>query len=105
MSKRNRDQLAEPTRLSGPPDRELMSLNDRGQCSPKRMIRLDQFLKLTGLFATGGQAKLAIQGGEVLVNGEVETRRRRQLSPGDTVQWNNELFEVELDNPQQPQSD
>lgn len=59
------------------------------------MIRLDQFLKLTGLFATGGQAKLAIQAGEVIVNGEVETRRRRQLAAGDTVQWDGELFEVE----------
>ena len=61
------------------------------------MIRLDQFLKLTGLFGTGGQAKLAIQGGEVLVNGEVETRRRRQLQPGDIVIWDGEEFEVALD--------
>lgn len=61
------------------------------------MIRLDQFLKLTGLFGTGGQAKLAIQGGEVLVNSEVETRRRRQLQPGDVVVWDGEEFEVALD--------
>ena len=60
------------------------------------MIRLDQFLKLTGLFATGGQAKLAIQAGEVLVNGEPETRRRRQLQSGDAVVWDGEEFEVEL---------
>ena len=60
-------------------------------------IRLDQFLKLTGLFATGGQAKLAIQGGEVRVNGEIETRRRRQLQPGDSVEWDGELFEVEAE--------
>lgn len=61
------------------------------------MIRLDQFLKLTGLFETGGQAKLAIQGGEVQVNREVETRRRRQLQPGDVVVWDGEEFEVEWD--------
>ena len=61
------------------------------------MIRLDQFLKLTGLFETGGQAKLAIQAGEVFVNGELETRRRRQLVAGDTVEWNGEVFEVQLE--------
>lgn len=61
------------------------------------MIRLDQFLKLTGLFETGGQAKLVIQGGEVRVNDEVETRRRRQLQPGDLVCWDGEEFEVSLD--------
>lgn len=61
------------------------------------MIRLDQFLKLTGLVGTGGQAKVAIQAGEVIVNGEVETRRRRQLHPGDIVVWDDDEFEVEND--------
>jgi ribosome-associated protein len=49
-------------------------------------IRLDQFLKLRGLADTGGQAKVMIQLGEVRVNGETETRRRRKLHPGDVVQ-------------------
>ncbi len=48
-------------------------------------IRLGQFLKLAGLVATGGEAKHLIQEGYVLVNGEVETRRKRQLHDGDTV--------------------
>ena len=47
---------------------------------------LDQFLKLTGIAGTGGQAKLMIQGGEIRVNGEIETRRRRKLSAGDVVE-------------------
>ena len=47
---------------------------------------LDQFLKLTGIAGTGGQAKLVIQGGEVRVNGEIETRRRRKLAAGDVVE-------------------
>ena len=58
-------------------------------------IRLDQFIKLCGLVGTGGQAKLIIQAGEVLVNGEIETRRRRQLRVGDVVEWAGEVFEVE----------
>ena len=47
---------------------------------------LDQFLKLTGIAGTGGQAKLMIQGAEIRVNGEVETRRRRKLAAGDAVE-------------------
>lgn len=48
-------------------------------------IRLDQFLKLHGIAATGGHAKLLIQNEQVCVNGELETRRRRKLQPGDVV--------------------
>ncbi|MCR5228767.1 MAG: RNA-binding S4 domain-containing protein [Solobacterium sp.] len=49
-------------------------------------IKLDQFLKLSGIAATGGQAKLMItQLSEVYVNGERETRRGRKLYPGDIV--------------------
>ena len=47
---------------------------------------LDQFLKVTGIAGTGGQAKLMIQGGDIRVNGEVETRRRRKLAAGDVVE-------------------
>lgn len=49
-------------------------------------MRLDHFVKLSGLVDTGGQAKILIQSGEILVNGQVEERRRRQLVPGDVVQ-------------------
>jgi ribosome-associated protein len=49
------------------------------------IIRLGQLLKLAGLVDTGGEAKALIQGGEVRVNGQVETRRGRQLQEGDRV--------------------
>ncbi len=52
----------------------------------EKPLCLDQFLKLTGIAGTGGQAKLMIQGGEILVNGEVEIRRRRKLTAGDVVE-------------------
>lgn len=58
-------------------------------------IRLDQFLKLTGAVPTGGHAKQAIQNGDVLVNGTVETRRRRQLKDGDRVDFAGETYIVE----------
>jgi ribosome-associated protein len=48
-------------------------------------LKLDQFLKFHGLVATGGEAKLRIQRGDVRVNGAIERRRGRQLAPGDAV--------------------
>lgn len=41
-------------------------------------IKLGDLLKLTGEFETGGQAKIAIQNGEVTVNGEVCTMRGKK---------------------------
>ncbi|MBP6876148.1 MAG: RNA-binding S4 domain-containing protein [Candidatus Eisenbacteria bacterium] len=49
-------------------------------------IRLDAFLKFAGATATGGEAKMLIQGGRVRVNGERETRRGRSLVDGDMVE-------------------
>ena len=49
-------------------------------------IKLDSFLKAVNIFASGGEAKQAIQDGMVTVNGEVETRRGRKLRPGDRVE-------------------
>ena len=48
-------------------------------------IKLDALLKYAGLVNSGGEAKTLIQEGDVLVNGEVCTRRGKKLSPGDTV--------------------
>ncbi|MDZ4658198.1 MAG: RNA-binding S4 domain-containing protein [Bythopirellula sp.] len=64
---------------------------------PQPTIKLDQFLKLVNAVETGGQAKVLIQGGEVKVNGAVETRRRRTLVIGDVVELAGESFTVELD--------
>ncbi|WP_242530670.1 RNA-binding S4 domain-containing protein [Nocardioides aromaticivorans] len=49
------------------------------------MIRLGQFLKLANLVESGADAKPVIADGLVQVNGEVETRRGRQLRVGDVV--------------------
>ncbi len=58
------------------------------------VIQLDQFMKLTGMVSTGGQAKLAIQAGQVLLNGTVETRRKKKLKSGDKVTFNNQTVVV-----------
>ncbi|MHB1015103.1 MAG: RNA-binding S4 domain-containing protein [Desulfurivibrionaceae bacterium] len=57
-------------------------------------IRLGQFLKLAGVVETGGEAKLRIQEGEARVNGEVDTRRGRQLVAGDLVEFGGEILEI-----------
>ena len=49
-------------------------------------IRLGQFLKLANLVESGAEAKAPIADGLVRVNGEVETRRGRQLAVGDVVE-------------------
>jgi ribosome-associated protein len=48
-------------------------------------IRLGQFVKFAGLLDSGGNVKEAIIDGFVLVNGEVDRRRGRQLQLGDIV--------------------
>ena len=60
------------------------------------MMRLDDVLKFFGVAATGGHAKHMIQAGEVRVNGVVETRRKRRIVDGDTVEAGGEAFVVEL---------
>ena len=60
------------------------------------VLRLDDALKLAGVAGTGGQAKQLIQQGEVRVNGEVETRRKRKLVEGDVVEVGGESFEIAL---------
>jgi S4 domain protein YaaA len=48
-------------------------------------IKLDQFLKLSEIVSSGGEARLYIQVHSILVNGEPENRRGRKLRPGDEV--------------------
>jgi ribosome-associated protein len=57
-------------------------------------ITLGQALKAADLVGSGGEAKVLIQAGEVLVNGEVETRRGRRLEEGDVVEIGDEQLEI-----------
>lgn len=59
-------------------------------------IKLDSFLKWQRLIQTGGQAKIAIQNGEVMVNGQVEMRRGRKLVNGDKVTYQGKTLSVKL---------
>ena len=54
-------------------------------------IKLEALLKLANVVSSGGEAKLAIQEGEVTVNGEVCTQRGKKLRPGDVAVLAGEL--------------
>ncbi|MFN5032524.1 MAG: RNA-binding S4 domain-containing protein [Flavobacteriia bacterium] len=55
-------------------------------------IELIQLLKALGIAETGGHAKMIVEDGEVLRNGEVELRKRAKLIPGDVI----ELEEIKI---------
>lgn len=57
-------------------------------------IRLDAFLKLSGAVITGGEAKLAITGEQVCVNGETCTMRGKKLRDGDSVLYQSTTYTV-----------
>lgn len=59
-------------------------------------IALYQVLKLEALVSSGGEAKAAIDDGRVLVNGEVETQRRKKIMSGDIVEFESERFSIVL---------
>ncbi|ARU52884.1 RNA-binding protein [Cellulosimicrobium cellulans] len=64
--------------MSSPDDARPVEISDD-------VIRLGQFLKLAGLAESGAEARELVTEGEVRVNGEVDTRRGRQLHRGDVV--------------------
>jgi len=57
-------------------------------------IRLGQLLKLAGVVGGGGELKAFLAATPVLVNGEPDARRGRQLHPGDVVAAGDEALRV-----------
>ncbi|MBR2590815.1 MAG: RNA-binding S4 domain-containing protein [Clostridia bacterium] len=57
-------------------------------------IKLDAFLKFCGAVYTGGEAKEAVNYGEVSVNNEVCLQRGKKLYEGDTVEIDNHIYKV-----------
>jgi len=61
-------------------------------------IKLDSFLKMISVVSSGGEAKMVISEGGVLVNGAVEIRRGRKLYPGDLIRFQGSEYKVEYCN-------
>ena len=57
-------------------------------------ITLQQFMKLSGIVSTGGEAKLKIKEMDIVVNGEKENRRGRKLYQGDKVKIEGKTYVV-----------
>ena len=57
-------------------------------------VELYKILKFEGMVPSGGVAKLAIESGDVLVNGEVETRKRKKIVAGDTIEFNGDVIRI-----------
>ncbi len=62
----------------------------------KEPVELYKILKFEGIVASGGEAKAVIDDGQVLVNGEIETRKRKKIVSGDTIEFMDAKFKIVL---------
>ncbi|WP_461481615.1 RNA-binding S4 domain-containing protein [Porticoccus sp.] len=62
----------------------------------KEPVELYKILKFEGMVASGGEAKTVIDDGQVLVNGEVETRKRKKIVSGDIIEFMDEKIQISL---------
>lgn len=58
-------------------------------------IKLGQALKLAGMAGSGVEAKIVIQDGEVLVNGETQLQRGKKVYPGDVISFQGEEVQIQ----------
>ncbi|MCK5664868.1 MAG: RNA-binding S4 domain-containing protein [Thiotrichaceae bacterium] len=59
-------------------------------------VELYKILKFEGLVASGGEAKSVIEDGLVLVNGKVETRKRKKIVSNDVIEFADEKLHIQL---------
>ena len=62
----------------------------------KAPVELYKILKFESMVASGGEAKMVIANGLVLLNGVVETQKRKKIMPGDIIEFNNEKLLIKL---------
>jgi len=60
----------------------------------REYIELKNLMKLASLVNSGGEVKMYCQNGEVMVNGEIETRRGKKLRVGDKVLFGIRQIEI-----------
>jgi len=61
----------------------------------KEPVELYKILKFEGMVGSGGEAKLVIAEGYVLVNGKVETRKRNKIFSGDIIEFGDEKIHIQ----------
>ena len=57
-------------------------------------VELYKILKFEGMASSGGEAKQVIADGLVLVNGEVETRKRKKIVSGDVIEFSSDKITI-----------
>ena len=62
----------------------------------KSPVELYKVIKFENLAASGGEAKYLVADGLVRVNGEVETRKRKKIYPGDTIEVHGIRLEIKM---------
>ncbi len=62
----------------------------------RQPVELFKILKFEGMVSSGGEAKMVIGEGYVLVNGEVETRKRKKIISGDIIEFGEETIRILL---------
>ena len=62
----------------------------------KEPVELYKVLKFEGMAASGAEAKSVISLGQVIVNGEIETRKRKKLVSGDIIEYADERIRLQL---------
>ncbi len=60
----------------------------------KEPVELFKIIKFEGIADSGGEAKAMITNGEILVNGEIETQKRKKIFNGDKISANGEEYDV-----------
>lgn len=59
-------------------------------------VELYKILKFEGLVGSGGEAKAMVAEGQVVVNGKIETQKRKKIVSGDVIEFNGEAMLVRL---------
>ena len=59
-------------------------------------IELYKILKFVNMVNSGGEAKYVISEGQVIVNGKVETRKRKKIFSGDVVEFGKEIIRIQV---------
>ncbi len=59
-------------------------------------VELYKILKFEGMVSSGGEAKSVIASGQVLLNGNIETQKRKKIVSGDIIEFDNEQLSIQL---------
>ncbi|MDA0738480.1 MAG: RNA-binding S4 domain-containing protein [Nitrospirae bacterium] len=83
------DHNATPSVIEGP-------LEFRDVEISREPIELYKILKFESMVGSGGEAKAAVAAGQVLLNGNVETQKRKKIMAGDTIEFGEEKIRIQL---------